>query len=168
MIDDQSRVFEEIRGNVAFEQFIVSVITGAASGGILFFITHVGAGVMNNVSLGALFLSAILQTFLFSFLVFLIGFFASVIIINPLYKALEKVKRRNVWPYAAAVMGIVLLALIVLSQLSRIAFPDTILIITALISGLVVVVDFGRRMRPVWRATIHAEQVQNTPFKQLH
>ena len=168
MGDDQSRIIEEIRSNVAFEQFIGSILTGAALGGVLFFSIHLTLGFIHKYAIGALLLSVTLQTMLLTFLIFLIGFFTGVFVINPLFKVLERAKRRTVWPYLAAVMGVVLFSLTVLSQLSQVVAPGNLLVAIVVASGLVIAFDFGRRMRPVWKKTTNAEQHQNEHITRLH
>lgn len=153
--DIAQETIDQIRVNVAFEEMIVSVLTGAAIGGALAF----GFNLFGLVSGGFIFaglLSAMLDAFLVAFVVFLTGFGASVAIGAPLFMFLEKRKRRTVWPYLAAALGVAIFAMF----FKNASLPDTegwrgaVLVFTP---AVIIALTFGRLMRPHWKAAEKAE-----------
>ncbi len=151
-------LIEQIRVNVAFEQMIVSVLAGA----------FVGGGLTLLLKLGGLFfaggfaftglITAILETMLVSFLIFLIGFFASVAIGAPLFIALEKRKRRNMWPYLVAALAVAVVSFMAASGGLPTGRDLTIGVLAAtFIPALIIAFTFGRLMRPHWDAAARAE-----------
>ena len=109
MVEQLPQPVDQIRVNIAFEQMVVSVLTGAFVGGALTFLLNVAGVFLDGFSFAAL-LTAILQTLLVAFVIFLVGFFSSVVIGAPLFVALEKRKRRNVWPYLAAAIAVAIIS----------------------------------------------------------
>jgi len=157
-MDDQAQqTLDQIRVNIAFEKMVTSVLTGAALGGALTLLLELIGVVLSGFSFGGL-LVAVLNTVLASFLIFLVGFFASVAIGAPLFISLEKNKRRNVWPYLAAAIAVAIVSF-VLSVGGLPAAADFNLGIVAriFVPAIFVALMFARMMAPVWRAAEKAE-----------
>lgn len=158
MTEDQAQqTIDQIRVNIAFEKLVFSVLTGAAIGGGLTLLLDLAGMVLGGLSFGAL-LAALLNTLLASFLIFLIGFFASVAVGAPLFVWLEKNKRRNVWPYLAAACAVAIASFVVsaggLPQASDFTLKTLVQIF---IPAIFIAVMFARLMVPVWRAAEKAE-----------
>jgi len=154
----EDEVIDQIRVNIAFEQMIVAVLAGAAVGGALTLVSKVAAVFMLDFSFAAL-LTAALETLLVTFLIFLIGFAASVAVGAPLFIFLEKRKRRNTWPYLAASIAIALAVFVAvaggLPGVGRLTFGA---LASTLAPAIVIALIFGRLMQPHWRAAERAEE----------
>lgn len=151
---DPEDVLEQIRTNWAFEHLIVAVLTGAGVGGTLTFLWTLAAA-FSGASIGAVLASALTTGLLTAFLVFLIGFLSGVLVIAPLFRAMERMKRRSVWPYVAAFLVIAAAALALASGFRGPVGPNVAA--PVIISSIVIAVLFARRMRPLWRAAERAE-----------
>lgn len=166
MTDEHTHIAEQVSVNIAFEQMIYSVLTGAVVAGALNFIVSMGGAVFGGTLSFSIILSALLQTLLVSFLVFLVGFFASVLIGAPLFLALEKAKRRNAWPYLGAALAV---ALIVFSfTRGHIPLADDFTIgvfTTIIIPAIVIALMFGRSMQPHWRKAAREEEIERKIFR---
>jgi len=168
MENDQAQIAQEIRANVAFEQLIGSLVSGAAIGGGIFFaLTFAGLLFGGALSLSTL-LSLLLNSLMAVLSIFLIGFIAGVIIVTPLFKALEKAKRRNAWPYIAASIGVCVFSLVALANLPRAPAPDVAVVISVFAAGLFISFDFGRRMTSFWRAAERAEEQAVGFVRRIH
>lgn len=156
---DPAQVFSQIRANIAFEHMIVAVlIAAAASGAALlllngFFLIAKGAGGLASL------LSITLDAIYFSFLAFLIGFFASVIVGLPLFLGLEKIKLRSAWPYVGVAV-LIEYAIYSIRQGGVLMLDDLALPLGAVLflPGVLAAVLFGRRMKPLWLAAERAEK----------
>ncbi len=165
---DRAQMVEEIRANVAFEQLIGSLVSGAALGGACYFVVgFIVLLVTGGLSAPGVF-SLVLSTLTACLSIFLIGFFAGVVVVTPLFKALEKAKRRNVWPYAAAALGVCVASLITLANLPRLPNPGLASIVAVLSAGLFTAFDFGRRMDPIWQSVKRAEEQALSKVYPLH
>ncbi|WDI31807.1 hypothetical protein PUV54_01225 [Hyphococcus flavus] len=164
-VSSEQQLAEQIRVNVAFEQMIVAVLAGAFAGGGLVFIIQFGAFVLSGGMTLSGFVNVFLETLLAGFLIFLVGFFSSVAIGAPLFMALEKRKRRNLWPYLAAAMGVAL-ATIVFRAGGLPAQGDLTLMTLAvvIVPALIIALTFARLMKPHWRAAEKAEQAAAGPI----
>ncbi|MEO1136296.1 MAG: hypothetical protein AAFW68_06750 [Pseudomonadota bacterium] len=156
--DIAQQTIEQIRVNVAFEAMIVAVLTGAAAGAVMTLAINL-FGLMTRGFIMAGFLSAVLDAMLVGFLVFLVGFGASVAIGAPLFVVLEKRKRRNVWPYLAAAIGVAIGAYFFAAS----GLPATeemgIGAVAAIFApAAIIAVMFARLMKPHWRAAEKAER----------
>lgn len=158
---DPAQVFSQVRANIAFEHMVAAVLIAASvSGAALlllngFFLIAKGAG-----SLPGLF-SIAMDAIYFTFLAFLIGFFASVLAGLPLFMGLERMKLRKAWPYVAVA---VLIEYAVYSiqhgnvlMVDDLSFPAGIVLF---LPGVLAALLFGRRMKPLWEA---AERAEKTP-----
>ena len=165
---DNAKLADEVRMNVAFEQMVMSVLTGAVVGGGLSLVIGLAAAIFTSTISFATLLSVLLNMMLTSFLIFLVGFFASVIVGAPLFVALENAKRRSLWPYLGASMAT---ALIVFSFLQGglpvIADLELGSIISIFLPAAIIAVVFVRRMQSYWRAAKQAEQNAATVYR-LH
>ncbi len=168
MEKDPAQFVEEIRANVAFEHLVAAIVSGAALAGSIFFVLDLTglffAGALSAPNLLAL----ILRSLTLCIMVFLIGFLAGALIVTSLFKALEKVKRRSVWPYLAASIGVIAISLITLFSLPNAGAPEMALIIAVIAAGLFIAIDFGRRMTPLWRAVERAEEQTVGNLRRLH
>ena len=152
--EDQALI-DQVRVNVAFEQMIVAVLAGAASGGAMTLAVKLVRVILTDRSFSAL-LAVVLDTLLVSFLIFLVGFFASVAVGAPLFMFLEKRKRRTLWPYLAAALAAAITVLFFTAG----GFPSAVGIeaVTAIFAPAVVIaLIFARLMKPHWRAAEKAE-----------
>ncbi len=151
---DPEKVFAQVRANIAFEHMIVAVLIGAAASGALLFVVNNAVLIAKSAwSLAAL-ASTVMATVYFVFLTFLAGFLAAVVVAMPLFLALERLKIRKVWPYAAAAAAVGFAALwIVGGQVPFERPAETVF----LLPGILMALLFGRRMRPIWRAVERAE-----------
>ncbi len=167
MTQEQSQILDEVRVNLVFEHMIVSVLTGAFAGAALVFLFAL-FGVLSHGGFSLYFLlTAVLKTMLAGFLIFLVGFFASVVVLTPLHRVLEKSRRRHVWPYAAAIVGVAAAGLAGMKVLPLVGGLDLSSVVAVLTSSLVTAFEFGRRMRPVWRAADRAGLAENNIDKHL-
>ena len=157
MVEQLPQPVDQIRVNIAFEQMVVSVLTGAFVGGALTFLLNVAGVFLDGFSFAAL-LTAILQTLLVAFVIFLVGFFSSVVIGAPLFVALEKRKRRNVWPYLAAAIAVAIISFAAAVRGLPEARDFTLATCAAIfVPTLVFALMFARGMRPHWQAAELAE-----------
>lgn len=155
---------EQVRINVAFEQMVVAVLTGAFVGGALAFILKLPE-LFSGFSF-TLLVSVLLEGLFVSILIFLIGFGASVAFGAPLFAALENRKQRNVWPYLAAALGVAIAVFVILA----VAFPSvgglsvkTVAVI--FVPAISIAGVFARGMRGHWRAAEKAEaEAENSPI----
>ncbi len=165
---EQSDIAAEVRINVAFEQMVLSVLTGAFVGGgatLLF-------GLITSLVTGAfsisVLLSVLLNTLLVSFLIFLVGFFASLVIGAPLFSALERAKRRTLWPYLGAALGVALIVLSFMQGGLPLAEDFSVgLVLAVILPAIVIAVTFARFMQPHWRAADRAEAAEGNILR-LH
>lgn len=154
-VDTEQATLEQVRVNVAFEQMIVAVLAGAASGGAMTLAVKLIQVILTGLSFSAL-LAVFLETLLVSFLIFLVGFFASVALGAPLFMFLEKRKRRTLWPYLAAALAAAITVLFFTAG----GFPSTVGIeaVTAIFApAIIIALIFARLMKPHWRAAEKAE-----------
>ena len=160
---------EQIRANIAFEQMVVAVLTGALSGGAMLLAFNVFRIVFGGWTFELL-LSVLLETVFIAILIFVVGFFSSVAIGAPLFSAVEKRKRRNLWPYLVASLAVAIIAF----AFNAGGLPtvgdfevETLLVIFA--PAIVIALTFTRLMRPHWRAAEKAEAEADGPiFIKLH
>jgi len=151
---------EQIRANVAFEHVVVSVLAGAGVCGRLKFLLSVafkiagGIGPLSAVSASAF--SALVVALLF----FLIGFAAGAVIITPLFRYLEKAKRRSGGPYGAAALAVAAFTLIIIGAMPNTSGPSLSAALAVLVATLATSVIFARRMAPHW-AAVEAEERAN-------
>lgn len=165
---DPADIIEQIRTNWAFEHMIVAVLTGAGVGGALTFLTALGGALLSHAGLGPALGPAFVKAVLVAFLVFLIGFLSGVVIVAPLFRAMERARRRSVWPYAVALLAIAAVALALASNLSGPAGVGPGVVMAVVASSVVIAVLFARRMRPLWRAAEKAEAEAADDLKMLH
>lgn len=162
LVDPETQLIEQIRVNVAFEQMIFSVLVGAVLGGALTLLLNLGASLLGGVSFSGV-IAALLETLLVSFLIFLVGFFSSIAVGAPLFMAMEKNKRRNIWPYLAAAMAIAVVAFAFSAGGLPVAGDLTPRVVVAIfVPALVIALMFSRGMRPHWRAAQKAEEQAET------
>jgi len=160
---DEQATIDQVRINVAFEQMVFAVFTGAAAGGALTFLLALARSLLGGFFLSGL-VSQLLESLLVSILIFLAGFVASVVFGAPLFAALEKRKRRNVWPYLGAASGVAIavFVLLAISVPGAASFSlDTIAAIFA--PALVIAIVFSHGMKPHWRAAEKAEAEAEGP-----
>jgi uncharacterized membrane-anchored protein len=157
-VAEAEELASQIRNNVAFENMVVSVLAGAFSGGAMLLALNLARMVLSDLSFTAL-VSTLLETVFVAIAIFLVGFFTSVAIGAPLFAALEKRKRRNVWPYLVASLAVALVAF----AFSAGGLPtsadmklDTLLVIVA--PAIIIALTFARLMGPHWRAAEKAEE----------
>lgn len=156
--DPEQLTIEQIRSNIAFENMVVSVLTGALSGGAMIFVLKLVQMLLVEVSFSAA-ISMFLETIFVAIAIFLVGFFASVAVGAPLYNILEKRKRRSVWPYLVAAFS----AAIVVFAFSVGGLPSAadVKIETALAifaPAIIIALTFARLMKPHWHAAKKAEE----------
>lgn len=151
-------LYRQIRANVAFEHMVMAaLIAAAASGGVVFVFQSADAIFSGRWTVSALF-GAAYNAMLFSFVAFLIGFFAVVAVGLPLFLMLERVKLRKVWPYAVAGAMIELIAAgFVLKRIPLVTDFASLENAPLLIPGVLAALIFGRRMKPLWEAAARAE-----------
>ncbi len=160
-----AEILDQIRVNVAFEQMIVAVLAGALVGAALTFILKLGAFVFGGAFSLASLVTVALETMLAGFLIFLVGFFASVAIGAPLFMALEKRKRRNAWPYLAASLAVALATFVFISgDLAALARPSLGGLVSTFVPAIVIAIVFARLMQPHWRAAEKAEAEAEGPI----
>jgi len=161
MDDDQATLISQIRINVAFEQMIVAVLVGALVAGALTLLLDFGAAVTGGVVSFSVLLAAVLETFLVSFVVFIAGFLASILIGVPLFMALEKAKRRTMWPYLGVSLGV---SISVFSFIvGHIPIADDVnasIVATIFTPAIVIAFVFGHLMQPIWRAATLADEAK--------
>ena len=148
---------------------VVAVLTGAFFGGAMLLALNVFRMVFGGLTF-ELMLSVLLETIFAAILIFVVGFFSSVAIGAPLFSALEKRKRRNLWPYLLASLAVA----IVVFAFNAGGLPtvgdfevETLLVIFA--PAIIIALTFARLMRPHWRAAEKAEAEADGPvYFKLH
>ncbi len=167
--DRTQDTLDQIRVNVAFENMVVAVLAGAGAGGVMTLLVTLAGVLVADFSFAAL-LAAVLGALLVSFMIFLVGFFASVALGAPLFKLLEKRKQRAPWPYLIAALAMAVVATMVSAR--GIPGPDDLHIetLTAIFAPAVLIAFiFARNMRPHWRAAERAErEAANPNILRLH
>jgi uncharacterized membrane protein HdeD (DUF308 family) len=109
------------------------------------------------MSFGGL-VTVFLETLMASFLIFLVGFFASVAVGAPLFIALEKRKRRNMWPYLAAAIGVAIASFLFANGgLPGPGAGDLVTVVSIFVPAIVIALTFARLMKPHWRAAERAD-----------
>lgn len=161
--DPSQEVLDQVRVNVAFENMVFSVLAGAAVGGGLTLLVKLTALFFGGFSFSEL-LAAVLSAMLAAFLIFLVGFFASVAIGAPLFLMLERRKQRAPWPYFIIALAISVVVLVTASR--GLPGPEHLQVetLTAIfIPAIVIALIFSRQMRPHWRAAERAEREAEGP-----
>lgn len=145
-----------MRVNIVFEHALSAILVAAAVGGGLKFIIHFPVKIIAGHSLFGALLSAMFSSLTLAAIIFLLGFLSSVVIVAPLFRVLEKAKRRTVWPYIATFIGLGAIGLGAAASLPRIALDVSVVlsVLAACLSGGVI---FSRSLKPVWRAAQRAE-----------
>ncbi len=165
---DRAEFFEQIRTNWAFEHLIVAVLTGAGLAGMLTFAVAFATVLFSGGGLGGAFAASFFQALVVTFLVFLIGFLSGVLIIGPLFRALEKQKRRTALPYVAASLAIAIAALALIANMRGVGALSVNIAAPVIISSVAIAVIFARRLKPLWDAAEKAEAETLPPVKKLH
>lgn len=144
---------------------VVSVLAGAFAGAGLTLVIKFGVFLFSAGATFSGFVSVFLETLMVGFLIFLVGFFSSVAIGAPLFIALEKRKRRNMWPYLAAALAVAVASFIIASG-GLPAGGDFRLtpIAATFFPAIVIALTFARLMKPHWRAAARAEAEAENPF----
>lgn len=150
--DGREALVEQIRANVAFEQIVVSVLAGAGVCSLAFLALRVGALIVGGSLSMSTLLSAAFGAIVFAFLFFLVGFAAGAAIVTPLFRMLEKSRRRSGWPYGAAAIAVAFLSLTIASALPAAQAPGVTAIISVIGATIVTSVIFARLMAPHWAA----------------
>ncbi len=149
---------EQIRANTAFEHIAISVLSGSVICGVAAFILRIAVALIGGRfaidAIFAAFFSGLVLTLLF----FLIGFASGAVVISPLFRFLEKQKRRTIGPYAAAVTAIAGASLIVASVLPGAGTPGLVTIVAVLAASGATIVIFTRRMKSIWAAAAAEEK----------
>lgn len=163
---EQAETAEQVRTNIAFEHMVFAVLTGAFVGGGATLLYGIGTALFRNAFSFSVLVSELLNTLLVSFLIFLVGFFASLVVGAPLFSALERTKRRNIWPYLGAALAV---SIIVIAMMNG-GFPladdfNWGLVFAVILPAIVIAVAFVRSMQPHWRK---AEKEEMFNLKQLH
>ena len=155
----------EVRANIVFEKMIVSVLTVAVIAGAAHFLLGVVArligGALSLAGVGGAAFAAISYVFLF----FLAGFAAALAIGIPLFKALERARIREIWPYALAAVAISLGVLAAAGLSPSFEAPARALYLAP---GLAAALLFARKMQPFWRAADRADEAAGDSFARLH
>ncbi len=155
----ESEIIEEVRVNIAFEQMIVSVLTGAVICGALYFMLTIAVAVFGGQFYFYFLASEFFQALLYTFVIFLAGFFAAVVLVTPMFIALERMKYRRTWPYlfAAILFELFLYELFFKDFTAGQSLPFY-LNLPMVAPGIVIALIFGSRMRATWRAASRAEE----------
>jgi hypothetical protein len=154
---DDDRVIASIRANIVFEKMIVSALAVAGVAGAAHFAIGVGARAFGGaLSLGAAG-NAAFGAVSYACLFFLAGFATAAAVGIPLFKFLEQAKLRKAWPYALAAFSVSFLILAAIGLAPSFEAPARALYLAP---GVAAAVDFGRKMRPFWRA---AERAESSP-----
>ncbi len=166
--EDQTLI-EQVANNIAFEQMIVAVLTGAFAGGAMIFSLNMIQLILNDFSVVAV-VSILLETVFVAIVIFLTGFFASVALGAPLYSALEKRKRRNLWPYLVASLAVALIVFsFTIGGLPAAADMRLETLLAIFAPAIIIAVTFSRLMKPHWIAARKAEEAAAEPvFFRLH
>jgi uncharacterized protein YacL len=147
----------------------LALLAGAGFCGVASFVLQLVAGVFAGGASVSAILTYAVNALVLSFLFFVIGFAAGAIVVTPLFRMLEKAKRRALSPYAAAALGVAAASLIAAGALPWAAGPSLVSIIAVMLASIVTTLVFGARMSPVWRAAEKEEAASapTTPFR-LH
>ncbi len=151
-------LIEQIRANVAFEHIVVSVLAGAGVCSAILLTLRVGALLITGSLSVSTLLSALFASVVFLFLFFLVGFAAGAAIVTPLFRALEKSRRRSGWPYGAAALGVAAASLIAATAVPAAQGPSLAAVVSVIAASIVTSIIFARRMAPHWAAAEAAER----------
>ncbi len=163
---EQAETVEQVRTNIAFEHMVFAVLTGAFVGGSATLLFGIGSAVFRSVFSMSVLVSILLNTLLVSFLIFLVGFFTSLVVGAPLFNALEQTKRRNIWPYLGAAIAVAIVVIAVIYGGIPVASDFSFGIVLAVVlPAVVIALTFVRSMQPHWRA---ADKEEAFKLKQLN
>jgi len=157
-VAEAEELASQIRINIAFEQMVVSVLTGALSGGAMILALNLARMVLNDLSFTAL-VSTLLETVFVAISIFLVGFFTSVAIGAPLFAALEKRKRRTLWPYlTTAIVVAIVMYLFSVGGLPSAGDLRLEALLVIFAPAIIIALTFARLMKPHWLAAQKAEE----------
>ena len=145
-------VIDEIRINVVFEKFLYSTLTGAALSAALFFAYAIADQMLTNgISVYVIF-NSIGRALSAAAFVFLSGFLASVVVVAPIFKFMERTKRREPTVYYAAAVACFIIFILAKSAIDggRIPAPATLVIVA--ITVTFIARNFVQALLPLWRA----------------
>lgn len=156
-VSSDDRIFEQIRANVAFEHIVVAVLSGAALCGAISLILQLAAMLVAGVFSFGVLLTIFMNALIAGFVFFLVGFAGGALIVTPLFRMLEKSRRRSGWPYGAAALGVAVASLIAASTMPFAGAPSLFAIFAVIASSIATALIFARRMKPLWAAATAEE-----------
>ncbi len=163
---EQAETAEQVRTNIAFEHMVFAVLAGAFVGGTATLFFGIGSAVIRNAFSMSVLVSVLLNTLLVSFLIFLVGFFTSLVVGAPLFSALEKTKRRNLWPYLGAALAVAIIVIAVIYGGIPVADDFSFgIVLGVVLPAVVIAFSFVRSMQPHWRA---ADKEEAFKLRELH
>ena len=165
---DQEALLEQLRANWAFEHLLVAVLTGTGVAAVLTLLFAAVSGFISGGALMPVLVGAAAKSMIVAFVVFLVGFLSGVLVVAPMFRRLERAKRRGVGPYIAASLMIAVAGLLLAGNLRGVA-PSMGVSAPVIISSIVIAVLFARRVQPLWRASEQAErEAASQGFRRLH
>ena len=150
--DQNEKIVNEVRINIVFETFIFSIVLGSGLCAALFFAYGIGEALFGGSLSAYTLVSAFGSAVSAAAICFLIGFFASIALVAPLFKALKAAERREYWPYFAAAVGcfvIYLVAGAAVRGVGALAFSTNVIVA---ITIAFVARDFVENLKKVMRA----------------
>ena len=163
---EQSETAEQVRTNIAFEHMVFAVLTGAFVGGSATLVFGLGSALFRNAFSFSVLVSELLNTLLVSFLIFLVGFFASLVVGAPLFSALERTKRRSVFPYLGAALAVSIIVIAMMNGGFPLADDFSFgLVFAVILPAIVIAMTFVRSMQSHWRM---ADKEDAFKLKQIH
>lgn len=147
----------EIRVRVAFEHMLVAaLLTAGASAAAALIANIVVQSLASAWSVEAA-VRIVVGAATFGFVVFLIGFFAAVVVGAPLFAALEKAKIRTAHPWFVAAIAVEVAALWLIYGRFPLGPPTPPSAYLLFLPGLLFAFLFVRAMRPLWRQAERAD-----------
>jgi hypothetical protein len=166
-VSEPDPLIAEIRARVAFGHMVVAVLIGAGLSAAAAFLAAIPAVLARGAfALDALSRATVDAAALGGF-VFLGGFFASVAVGIPLFKALEKIRLRTAWPYVGAALIVEIAALAAVLGRWPLEPANPLASLLRLLPGVLIALVFAARMRPHWRLADLADKADQTPLR-LH
>lgn len=144
-------LIDRIRANIAFEQMVAAVVYGAfVCSAVRLIVATLAFLTGGDISLMGIF-DVVVDTLLYAFMIFLIGFAGAVAIAVPLFLTLEKRRHRKPWPYLVAAIAVELVFFLVARSAGAMPVePPFLHLIAWFAPAPIIAVLFGRLMKPLW------------------
>lgn len=156
--DDEASA--EARADLVYQEMIFSVVIAALLAGVGALIAHAGPMAARGAASIPGVAEALVAALGYALMVFLAGFAISAALAMPLYRQLERMKARALWPFPALALLAALLILAAAGAGPSGAEPWRLI---HLAPGAVASVLFVRKLRAIWSAADALEAALGPP-----